>query len=59
MGGAGVWGVLCKLLSGVSVFRPVFASLRCEGVMMTYVGGGSAWGGGGVGDKGGHKKGFC
>lgn len=27
------------LLSGVCVFRPVFVSLRCEGVMMTHVGG--------------------
>lgn len=32
------------LLSGACVFRPVFVSLRCEGVMMTHDAGGSVWG---------------
>lgn len=37
-------------LSGVCVCVCVTPSLRCEGVMMTVW-----WGGGGQGDKGGHK----
>lgn len=43
-GGWGLWcAVLCEfqkvLLSAVCVFKPVFVSQRCEGVMMTHVGG--------------------